>query len=106
MVDHPISAGDETEGERGGKGEQGDIAEFPIGGPMNPVQIKCSIAVSYSFGSTNRVPLRHNRKRQIVPVTAFVVGLKVVAIYGDNCAVGQIAERATHWIGRGVADQC
>jgi hypothetical protein len=40
------------------------------------------------------VDLRDNREREVIPVAAAVAGLEIVAVHGNNRAVGQVTEGA------------
>ena len=48
--------------------------------------------------------LGHNRQGQVVAGAAFVARLEVVAVAGEDRAVGQVAERAAEGIDRGVVN--
>ena len=48
--------------------------------------------------------LRNNCQRQIIPIAANIAGLKVVAVDGDDRAIGEVAEGAADRVCAGVAD--
>src|SRR4029077_1112745 len=60
----------------------------------------CTLRCSLVF----KIYLGHNRQGQVIACATCVARLEVVAITGEDRAVGHITERAANGIGRGVVN--
>ena len=52
----------------------------------------------FTIGPVHCAALRHDRQGQVIPITAGVAGLEVVAVNCNYAAIGQVAEGAADGI--------